>query len=78
METIILGKMHHVSPISFAVLADKRLQHRDCHQSPFKETNRTVTQFCPFSFTVPGMVQTLPKRTGTVPFHSLVSVKHVS
>lgn len=48
METIIFGKAHRVSSVSFAALADKRLQRRDHHQSLFKETNRTVTQFCPF------------------------------
>lgn len=47
--------------------------------SPFlrRQTKKTVTQFCPFSFIVPGMVQTLPKETGTVPFHSFVSMKRL-
>lgn len=66
METIIFGKRHHVSSVSFAALADKRLQHRDRHQSLFKETNRTVTQFCPFPFTVQGSNITQENWNGSI------------
>lgn len=39
METIIFGKTH-VSSVSFAVLADKMLQHKDHLWSLFKETRQ--------------------------------------
>lgn len=39
METIIFGKTH-VSSVSFAVLTDKMLQHKDHHWSLFKETRQ--------------------------------------
>lgn len=37
-----------------------------------------MTQFSPFSFITPSMVQTLPRKAGTVPFHTFVNMKHVS
>jgi hypothetical protein len=69
---------HHISSVSFAVLADKMLQSQDHHQSLLKEINKTVTQFSPFSFITQCMVPSLPKTTGRVPFHSLVNMKHAS
>ena len=77
MEACIAFGKIHVSSNNFAMLADKVLQLRDHHQSLFKETSRTVTQFSPFSFILQCMGQTLLKKTGRVPFHSLVNTKLV-
>lgn len=77
MEACIAFGKTHVSSNNFAVLADEVLQLRDHHQSLFKETNKTVTQFSPFSFILQCMGRTLPKKTGRVPFPSLVNMKLV-
>lgn len=77
MITATFGKTHHVSSVCFAVLADKILQPQG-HQFLFKETNKTVTQFSPSSFTIPCMDQTSPGVAGSFPCHGLVNTEHAS